>query len=181
MPVVLRPLALATVRAQASAAPAPDHHMRTARRVLASLVLAACASSPKAAPPAVKDGVYEFMTSTGERGELRGRMVYAGEVVSIEPELGICRLDGAFASAERLRYLCDNTQEVEHLALLIDKRYPTTRSAWTGSVRVRRTRTVCVQYATQNGRQVCVRSETQTYEERVTLSGPLTFRPAPTG
>jgi len=129
----------------------------------------------------VADGIYEFITRTGERGELRGRLMLIAGEVTLEPEFGTCRVDAAYASLERQRFLCDNTSEVENLALLVDRRFPTTRSRWTGTVRERRTRTVCVQYTTQNGRQVCVRTETQTYEVRSAVSGPLTFRPRPVG
>ncbi|MGQ0647349.1 MAG: hypothetical protein ACT4P7_07235 [Gemmatimonadaceae bacterium] len=99
----------------------------------------------------------------------------AGGELFLQPESGNCRTDASYASFEYVRLLCDPTSDVEDLAFVLDKRYPLTRSRWTGRIRQRRQRTVCTEYATQNGRRVCVRSRTETYEVMTNLSGPLTF------
>lgn len=145
------------------------------------VLFAGCASASTRTDVPTPDGIYEFITRTGETGELRGKLVVVGGELSMEPDQGICRVDAAYASMERVRFVCDNVSEVEDLALVVDRRFPVTRSMWTGTVRRTRTRQVCVAYATQNGRQVCVRTETQTYEERAAVRGPLTFRPRPIG
>jgi hypothetical protein len=145
--------------------------------MLACAVAGACASSGSTTTtPRTEDGVYEFIGRTGEHAELRGSLIVAGGELLLEPEQGICRVDFQNVVSEKTRFLCDNTSEIEDLAFLIDRRTPLMRSTWTGSVRQKRQRTVCVQYAIQNGRQVCVRSATETYETRVQLRGPLTFR-----
>jgi hypothetical protein len=139
----------------------------------------ACAGGPSPRAGITDDGIYDFTASTGEATPLRGSLTILAGALTLRPEFGSCRVDQAFASAERTRYLCDNTSEVERLAFLIDHRFPLTRSTWTGSIRQKRTRTICAQYATQNGRQVCVQTRTETVEVTESLSGRLTFRPRP--
>ncbi|MBL8961810.1 MAG: hypothetical protein JNJ98_18260 [Gemmatimonadetes bacterium] len=141
--------------------------------------LIACAGGPPPASGITDDGIYDFTASTGEATPLRGSLTILAGALSLQPEIGTCRVDQAFASAERSRFLCDNTSDIERLAFLIDHRFPLTRSTWAGSLRQKRTRTVCAQYATQNGRQVCVQTRTETVEVTVPLSGRLTFRPRP--
>ncbi len=144
----------------------------------AVLSVTACSGNPS--PGTLKpadDGIYEFIANTGDRTPLRGRLTIVAGEISLEPEVGICRVDTAYSSLERTRYACDNVSDIERLAFVMDNRNPLTRSSWTGQVRQRRTRTVCVEYATQNGRRVCVRTQTETYDAMVPVSGRLTFRP----
>lgn len=126
-----------------------------------------------------EDGLYDFTAPTGEAAPLRGTLAIVGGVMSLRPEFGTCRIDQAYVSVERTRYLCDNSSDVERLAFLVDALFPLTRSRWTGMVRQRRTRTVCVRYATQNGRQVCVEQRQETVEVETPVSGRLTFRARP--
>ena len=143
------------------------------------VLLLACAGGPSPASGITDDGIYDFTASTGEATPLRGSLTIVAGDLTLRPEFGSCRVDQAFASTERSRFLCDNTSDVERLAFLIDHRFPLTRSTWAGSMRQKRTRTVCAQYATQNGRQVCVQTRTETVEVSVPLAGRLTFRPRP--
>ena len=162
--------------------PAHYNNAAIACRLLACLAaIGGCAGTKGQAEVPTLDGIYDFTTRTGEVGELRGRLVVVGGELSMEPDQGICRVDAAFVSFERQRFLCDNTSEVEDLALVVDRRFPLTSSIWTGIVQRTRTRQVCVAYATRDGRQVCVRTETQTYRERAAVRGPLTFRRRPAG
>jgi hypothetical protein len=144
---------------------------------LGMLPLGSCASSRKsAAPPPVQEGTFDFFGRAGERVELRGAITIIEGEVRLNPEAGLCREDLLWVSAERVRFTCDTSSDLESLAFVIDKRYPLTRSTWSAHVRQRRTRTVCVQYSVQNGRRVCVRTETEWYDEITPMGGPLTFR-----
>lgn len=143
-------------------------------------VIAACAGNPTPGATSLPDdGIYDFTASTGESAPLRGSLTILAGAIALRPEFGSCRIDQAYASSERTRFLCDNTSEVERLAFLVDHRFPLTRSQWNGTVRQRRTRTVCARYATQNGRQVCVEQRQETVEVTTPVSGRLTFRPRP--
>jgi hypothetical protein len=139
----------------------------------------ACAGGPAPRGAVSVDGIHDFTASTGEATPLRGTLTIVAGELSLRPEFGTCRIDQAFASSERTRYLCDHSSDVEQLAFLVDHRFPLTRSSWTGRVRQQRTRTVCARYATQNGRQVCVETRNETVEVTVPLSGRLVFRPRP--
>ena len=140
-------------------------------------VAMACAGGPSPQTAVTEDGIYDFTGSTGEATTLRGSLTVLAGAMSLRPEFGSCRIDQAASSTERTRFLCDNTSEVEQLAFLLDLRFPLTRSSWSGRLRRRQTRTVCARYATQNGRQVCVQTRTETVDVMVPVSGPLTFRP----
>ena len=144
-------------------------------------VLACASAGPAPSGARTPDGIYDFIGRTGENAELRGTLTIAGGDLLLAPEQGICRVDATSINPEKTRFLCDHVSDIENLALVIDRRVPTMRSSWTGSVRQRRQRTICVQYAVQNGRQVCVRTQTETYEVRVGVSGPLTFNRRPPG
>ncbi len=147
--------------------------------LLGAALACAGAPAPGAGAPPTDDGIYDFTASTGEPSPLRGSLTIVAGTHSLSPEFGSCRVDQAFASSERTRYLCDNTSDVERLAFVIDRRFPLTRSQWNGTIRQRRTRTVCVSYATQNGRQVCVEQRTEEYVVNAPVSGRLTFRRRP--
>lgn len=138
-------------------------------------MLGCATGSGGASADVVEDGVYEFQTRTGRQGDLRGRMTLVGDQISLQPDEGTCRLDTQLPSIERVRYLCDNNSEVEQLTIVVDRRNPTRRSSWAGVVTQTRTRTVCDQYANQNGRRVCVRSREERQEVRTPVGGPLTF------
>ena len=150
--------------------------LRTMLLVLAASASGACASSGKPGVP-VQDGTYEFVTRTGGFGDLTGRLTLRDGQTSIQPLQGQCREDPSRTGVERLRFLCDVGTEIENVTFTIDRRLPLTRSVWGGFVRQTRTRTVCDQYAMENGRQVCVRTREETYEVRTPVSGPLTFVP----
>jgi hypothetical protein len=145
---------------------------------VAAAASAACASSGARNRP-VDDGIYEFTARTGGYGDLIGRLTLLDGEVSLQPMQGQCRVDPSQASVELFYFLCDYSTEIENLSFTIDRRLPLTRSLWRGFVRQTRTRSVCDQYATQNGRQVCVRTRQESYEERARVGGPLTFRPQP--
>jgi hypothetical protein len=152
--------------------------------VLCVLILAvaattsvACASSGARSAP-LEDGTYEFITRTGGFGDLTGRLTLRDGQPSLQPLQGQCREDPSRTGVERFRFLCDIGSEIENVTLTIDRRLPLTRSVWSGFVRQTRTRSVCDQYAMENGRQVCVRTREETYEVRTPVSGPLTFVPA---
>lgn len=153
---------------------------RTRWFLTAVLLLTACRGPSPETAVTPSDGIYEFTASTGEAQPLRGALTVVAGSLGLRPEFGTCRIDHAYASSERTRYLCDHNSEIDQLAFLIDNRAPLIRSTWAGRVRQRRTRTVCAQYATQNGRQVCVQQRTETYEVVVPVSGRLIFRTRPT-
>ncbi|MBL8982388.1 MAG: hypothetical protein JNL26_09385, partial [Gemmatimonadetes bacterium] len=135
--------------------------------ILGALALAACAGGPPPQTAVTEDGIYDFTGSTGEATTLRGSLTILAGSMSLSPEFGTCRVDQAVSSTERSRFLCDNTSDVEQLAFIIDLRFPLTRSSWSGRLRRRQTRTVCARYATQNGRQVCVQTRTETVDVMV--------------
>lgn len=131
------------------------------------------------APAQAQDGTYDFFARASDRTELRGSLIVLAGTHSLRPENGICREDQLVVSAESTRYICDHSSDVEDLVFVVDRRFPLTRSMWTGRVRQRKQRTVCAQYAIQNGRQVCVRTTQEWYEEVTSVRGPMTFRPRP--
>jgi hypothetical protein len=145
----------------------------------AAATSAACASSGAAGTRAVDDGIYEFITRTGGYGDLTGRITLLNGEISLQPNQAQCREDPSRVSVEQFYFLCDYASDIENLTFSIDRRRPLTRSMWAGFVRQTRTRSVCDQYVTQNGRQVCVRTRQESYEVRAQVGGPLTFRPHP--
>lgn len=152
--------------------------LRTMFLAVVATASAACASSGARNVP-VQDGTYEFITRTGGYGDLTGRLTLRDGQPSIQPLQGQCREDPSRAGVERFRFICDVGSELENVTFTIDRRLPLTRSVWGGVVRQTKTRTVCDQYAMENGRQVCVRTREETYEVRTSVSGPLTFAPHP--
>jgi hypothetical protein len=139
---------------------------------------AGCASRGTAAPAArTEEGTYDFFARAGERTDLRGSLLVLAGSLMLQPENGTCREDLLVVDSEKSRYICDHTSDVENLVFVLDKRYPLTRSVWMGSMRQRRQRTVCAQYAIRTAAGG-VRTSVEWYETSQ-LRGPMTFRPRP--
>jgi hypothetical protein len=154
-------------------------HPDQRRPVFAIVTLAtftACAStrnstaSREATGPT--DGTYEFIASvTGRRVE--GKVHIVGDTMLFDPD-NDCSSNlsppGIFVAPRDynfIRYSCNG------VVLDFDRRNPVQSSKWFAGVPVRRQRQVCAQYAVQNGRQVCVRNRTETYETTESRSGKL--------
>jgi len=118
------------------------------------------------------DGTYEFFASvTGQRVE--GTVHVVADTILFDPG-NDCSSNlsppGPFVAPRDynfVRYSCNG------VVLDFDRRNPVQSSKWFAGVLVRRQREVCAQYAVQNGRQVCLRNRTETYETTESRSGKL--------
>jgi hypothetical protein len=63
--------------------------------------------------------------------------------------------------------------------LEFDKRNPIRSPTWSSTIGVRKTRRVCANYVTRNGRQVCERTTMEAYETTESRSGPIQVRRIP--
>ncbi len=134
------------------------------------------AGGPQSAT-SVREGVFDYWAEA-QRYELRGIVRMTADTVVLEPQTGSCR--PAIAPPDRLfaRYECAGPSELGRLELRIDRRNPQLSSRWQATLRVQKQRQICAQdAATDAGQRICMRYETQDYEETVTLTGPLRIRP----
>ena len=68
-----------------------------------------------------------------------------------------------------------NTRGCDVVTLAFDRRNPV-QSKWYAAVAVPRQRQICAERAVQNGREVCVRREMETYEAYEATSGSVQVR-----
>jgi hypothetical protein len=151
--------------------------------LLGSLALVACASAGGTREAAVAatttvEGTYDYIANLPGQ-QVRGRMRFVGDTVLVEPVADYCRPTVGSPDPLRFRYTCNGPGSFEQLQLSIDRRSPVQLSKWSASFRVQKRREVCVRYAIQNGRQVCVETSTETYEATETRSGTLQVRRVP--
>jgi hypothetical protein len=150
---------------------------------LAMPLLLACGGSTTpspetAAPSGPIEGTYEYLVTLPTQ-QVRGTLRITGDTVLVEPISDYCRPAMGPPDPLSIKYTCNGTGTYEQIHLNIDRRNPAQLSKWAATFRVTRRREVCVQYATRDGRQVCVQTTTETYETTETRSGNLQVRRAP--
>jgi hypothetical protein len=142
--------------------------------------LAACASggggaAVARAPAGPIEGTYEYFASIPGQ-QVRGSLRVGDDTIVVVPDADYCRPVVGTPDPIVIRYTCNGPGRFESLMLTLDRRNPAQFSKWAATFRVQRRREVCAQYAVQGGRQVCVRTETQTYETTESRSGSLQVR-----
>ena len=146
-------------------------------------VLVACgggsaASRPEtAAPNAPREGTYEYMANLPSQ-QVRGTLRVTSDTIVVDPVSDYCRVVMGPPDPLYIKYTCQGAGTFEQLTLTIDRRNPMQLSKWGATFRVTRRREVCTQYATRDGRQVCVQTTTETYETTESRSGNLQIRRA---
>lgn len=153
------------------------------RTILLTLALLACggsrAATPRtAAPSGPIEGTYDYMANLPSL-QVRGTLRVTGDTVLVDPVSDYCRPMMGPPDPLYIKYTCQGTGPYEQLTLTIDRRNPLQLSKWSATFRVQRRREVCVRYAVRDGRQVCVETQTETYEATESRSGNLQVRRTP--
>lgn len=150
--------------------------MMKRRGVVLALLLAACSSSgsspaTSATPRAPAEGTYDYVVNL-PTSQIRGRLQIIGDTAIVSPQADYCRplpdRDPLF-----IRYSCQSTGAFDNLLLRIDRRNPIQQSKWSANLRVQKRREVCRRSETRAGRQVCVETGIETYEDSESRSGAL--------
>lgn len=139
----------------------------------------ACRTQPgrAAAATSVREGVFDYWANA-QRYELRGIVRLTADTVVLEPRDGTCRPAIAPRDRQFALYECAGPPELGQLELRIDRQNPQLASKWRATFKVQRQRVVCAKDAvTEDGQRICMKSETENYEETMTLTGPLRIRP----
>ena len=144
---------------------------------------------PESAPPNMSvsagpatSGMFEYVARI-KTTDIKGRFAISGKIVIFDLPDGACHpieTPDWTAATVAARYECRNAAAPEPVYFTIDVRNPMSRSTWQMTVKEQRQRSVCVEYANRGGRNVCVRTQTQTYDAVVPYSGSLFVRPAET-
>lgn len=157
----------------------------TARMILLAVpLLAACGGSATtkpetAAPSASIEGRYEYTVMLPTQ-QVRGTLHVTADTIVVDPVSDYCRVAIGPPDPLYIKYTCQGTGTYEQLTLTLDRRNPMQLSRWGATFRVTRRREVCVQYAMRDGRQVCVLTQSETYETTESRSGILQVRRLPT-
>ena len=157
--------------------------MRARYPVAALAVLLACGGSAvsrpeTAAPSGSREGTYEYLANLPSQ-QVRGTLRVTSDTMVVDPVSDYCRPVIGPPDPLYIKYTCQGTGTFEQLTLTIDRRNPMQLSKWGATFRVTRRREVCTQYATRDGRQVCVQTTTETYETTESRSGNLQVRRTP--
>jgi hypothetical protein len=115
--------------------------------------------------------------------EIKGRFAISGKIVIFDLPDGTCtplQAPDWTASTIAARYECRNAIASDPVHFTIDVKNPVSRSTWEMTVKEQRQRSVCVEYGNRGGRNVCVRTQVQSYDVVVPYSGALFVRPAET-
>jgi hypothetical protein len=151
-------------------------HCRSTFAILMLATLSACVSARHTTTgretPELLEGTYEFVASVA--GQRVVGKVHVVENTILFDQGNDCSSNfsppGAFVAPRDdnfIRYSCNG------VVLDFDRRNPVQSSKWFAGLLVQRQRQVCAQYAVQNGRQVCIRNRTETYETTESRSGKL--------
>jgi hypothetical protein len=144
--------------------------------------LAACASSGSSGggrePAGPIEGDYEYVANIPGQ-QVLGRLRIVGDTMLVDPNNDYCRPVIGAPDPMYIRYTCNGPSSFEQLVLTLDRRNPVQFSRWSGTIRVRKQREVCVRYEIQQGRQVCVLTQMEPYETTESRSGRLQIRRAP--
>lgn len=148
--------------------------------VVLTALLAGCASSGTTTarePSAPIEGTYDY-TATLPGQQVQGRLRVLGDTIIVVPNNDYCQPVLGPPSPLVIRYTCNGPGRFESLSLTLDRRNPVQFSKWAASYRVQKQRQVCRRTAIQNGREVCVETGTETYEDTESRSGTLQVRRA---
>jgi hypothetical protein len=156
--------------------------MRRPRAILLCVTVLACASASgsreSSAPAGPIEGTYEY-TANLPGAQVRGTMRVVRDTVLVDPMADYCRPAVGVPDQLAIRYTCNGPGTYEQIQLRIDRRNPVQLSKWSATFRVQRRREVCTLYAVRDGRQVCVQTQTETYETTESRSGTLQVRRMP--
>jgi hypothetical protein len=138
---------------------------------------ASCRGAQPSPAPGPRTGTFDLTaTPTEGGGVLRGVLQVLSDTVRVEFEHGLCWPSIGGNRLEEWRYECNGVGAFDRLNVIIDRR--TLRGSWWGHSRVYRHRQVCREYGVNaQGQPVCVRMETETYEDDVDQSGVLHLAP----
>ena len=139
----------------------------------------ACRTKPGRAESAtsLREGIFDYWANA-QRHELRGIVRMTADTVVLEARDGRCRPAVAPPNRQFVLYECAGPSELGQLELRIDRQNPQLASTWRATFKVQRQRVVCAKDAvTVDGQRLCMKSETENYEESMTLTGPLRLRP----
>jgi hypothetical protein len=154
--------------------------MRPLFAILTLAMLNACASggnatvSSQARGPA--EGSYEFFASVPGQ-HVRGILRVGADTMIVTDVSGAGCLPSVWLRQVQrdpnvFYYGCTG------LLITFDRRNLIQLSKWSFSIPVQRRREVCAERAVRNGREVCVRTEIETYEATESRSGSLQIRRA---
>jgi hypothetical protein len=148
--------------------------MKTVIIVLTVVPLLACASSGRTASHDVAasvDGTYDFVATVPGQA-VRGTLQVAADTMFFSAVEG-CNSNirsepiGHASYAGVFRYACSSA------VLEFDRRNPVRSSKWSATIQNKRRREVCAERAVRNGREVCIRTEIETYEVPESRSGSI--------
>ena len=155
--------------------------MRRLVAVVSMAVLAGCASSGTTTarePAAPIEGTYDY-TAVLPGQQVQGKLQVLGDTIIVVPNNDYCKPFVGPSSALVIRYTCNGPGRFESFSLTLDRRNPAQFSKWAATYRVQKQRQVCRRTAIQNGREVCVETGTETYEDTESRSGTLQVRRVP--
>ena len=162
--------------------------MQSQWSILPLATLLACASAGNAREAArAAEGSYEFFASVPGQ-MVRGTFRLQGEEIQVDNQAVDCgttgRRQGWTAEGNRAMAVASSASRntgvatyrgCEGVTLAFDRRNPV-QSKWYAAVAVPRQRQICAERAVQNGREVCVRREMETYEAYEARSGSVQVR-----
>ena len=122
--------------------------------------------------------MFDYTASMKGR-EVRGRFAVQGRLVIFDLPDATCHATAApdwMAASSMARYECRSADAPAPMHFNIDVKNPFGRSTWEMTVVEQRQRSVCIEYVNRGGRNVCSRTQTQTVDVTVPMSGPLLVR-----
>ncbi len=148
--------------------------MRRLCAILILTTLTACVSGGKTAAtdagPRSIEGTYRYFASVPS-GHVRGTLIVLPDTMLVEPEDDECwplKVNNMrYMGLSAIPYGCRKA------IIAFDRQKPAQGSRWIQYFTVRKTREVCAQYAVQNGRDVCIRRQSEPYEATESRSGRL--------
>lgn len=148
--------------------------MRHLLPITLACIVVACRTTPQASPDSRRSvGTFSYRINFGARQPIEGTITIEPDTVTVDGEL-FCRRDMLLTGTQRSRsFTCNPPIGLNAFSLNIDAFQPAL-STWSGSQTVTRTRRVCAQYTvTAQGRRVCARFETETYQADSSFGGLL--------
>jgi len=123
-------------------------------------------------------GGYEYRADvSGE--ELGGLMVVSSDTIFLYPKGHECHPVPGRSHLGTIGYECPGAGSYHSVQFCLNRYNPVRNSYWRGTKTVRKQRRVCTRYTTNAaGREVCAQTGLQSYDEDVTLGGPLRVWPA---
>ncbi|HET9426633.1 MAG TPA: hypothetical protein VFO55_14820 [Gemmatimonadaceae bacterium] len=149
--------------------------MRIALPLLIVVIAGACHSRPRPASEFPRRiGEYSFRINLTGREPVDGGFSIAADTVTLDADGQTCRRDFGLAGSRHIHvFSCFPPPGIDRFGITIDSEQPAF-STWTIIQNVRKTRTVCVRYATTaRGTRVCAETRSEDYFEDVRIGGRL--------